>query len=44
MVLGLLHRFPAYTYTSLLDEDPELFRLIEIEAFGRPDAPEGGEY
>lgn len=30
----MLERFGGYTYSSLMDEDPELLRLMTIEARG----------
>lgn len=40
---GLLERFSGYTLRTLLNEDTELLRLVQIEKLGRPDDPEGGE-
>jgi hypothetical protein len=42
MVCGLLERFGGYTYETLMEDDVGLLRLVKIEAFGRPDDPEGG--
>lgn len=42
--MAAMRKFPAYTYSDLMAEDPDLFRLAEIEALGRPVDPEGGEY
>lgn len=39
-LLGMLERFPGYTLSSLLDEDPLLLRLITIEAMGKRPDPE----
>lgn len=36
MYLGILHRFPGYTLSSLMEEDSELLRLLNIEALGTP--------
>jgi hypothetical protein len=36
-----LERFPGYTLTTLLDEDPELLRLLTIERLGTPEGGEG---
>jgi hypothetical protein len=33
-VLGLLQRFPGYTFSSLMEEDSELIRLVAIHAMG----------
>jgi len=33
-VLGLLDRFSGYTYSSLMEEDAELIRLVAIQAMG----------
>lgn len=33
-MLGLLQRFPGYTLETLQAADPELLRLVEIEALG----------
>ena len=38
MVLGILQRYPGYTYSSLMEEDPELIRLMAIR--GRDKKPE----
>lgn len=48
MVLGLLRQFPGYTYSTLMQEDTRLLRLLAIEQLGTPDEPdtdtlEGGE-
>lgn len=29
-----MERFPAYTYTGLMNEDPEFLRMLVIEARG----------
>lgn len=29
-----MERFPAYTYTELMNEDPEFLRLLAIRARG----------
>jgi hypothetical protein len=39
-VCALLERFGGYTLQTLLDEDAELLRLVQIEALGRPEDPE----
>jgi hypothetical protein len=39
-VIGLLERFPGYTYETLMDTDPELLRLVRIYALAHP--PEDG--
>jgi hypothetical protein len=41
-VCTLLERFGGYTYATLMDEDAELLRLVQIEALGRPDPPTPG--
>lgn len=43
---GLLQRFPAYTYTTLMQEDVRFLRLLTIQRLGtpdEPDTPEGGD-
>ncbi len=30
LMIGLLQRFPGYTLTTLLEEDTELLRLVNI--------------
>lgn len=42
-MLGLLERFPGYTYETLMEADTELFRLVQIQALGHPEKTEGGE-
>lgn len=36
----MLRQFPGYTLSTLREEDPELLRLVNIEALAHP---EGGE-
>jgi hypothetical protein len=48
MVLGLLDRFSGYTFSSLMEEDSELIRLVAIQARGtkqkqEEEVSEGGE-
>lgn len=38
----MLRQFGGYTYTTLMDEDPELLRLMGIEAKGTR-RKEGGD-
>jgi hypothetical protein len=40
-VCGLLERFSGYTYETLMAEDVELLRLVQIEAMGRPEGERG---
>ncbi|WP_405960828.1 hypothetical protein OG235_28085 [Streptomyces sp. NBC_00024] len=45
-MLGILRRFPNYTYSTLMQEDTAFLRLLAIEAAGTPDEAdtvEGGE-
>ncbi len=34
-ILGILESFGGYTYSTLMEEDAELFRLLRIRAMGR---------
>jgi hypothetical protein len=42
-VCGLLERFGGYTLGTLLAEEPELLRLVQIEALGRREQTGDGE-
>lgn len=37
-MLAVLQRFPAYTYTALMDEDAELIRLLNTQALAEQTA------
>lgn len=44
-----MRRFPAYKLSDLLDEECELLRLVQVEAYGKPEQgssepAEGGEW
>jgi len=42
-ILTLLDRFGGYTYSSLMEEDAELIRLVKIQAMGtKREEVEGG--
>jgi hypothetical protein len=41
LVLGILERFSGYTYTTLMEEDPELLRLVQIEQLGSRERRDG---
>lgn len=40
LVIGLLQRFPGYTYSALMEEDVELLRLVNIVDAGSNDQRE----
>lgn len=42
MILGILRQFGGYTYSSLMEEDAEVLRLLMIEQMGTPQQSEGG--
>ena len=43
-MLAVLQRFPAYTYSSLMDEDAELIRVLNsVSAADQADAPDDDE-
>lgn len=37
LICGILEAFGGYTYSTLMEEDAELFRLIAIRNMGRGD-------